>query len=68
MRTSPEQQRSCFTCRNENLGRCEWARDTESRHRDCRFCPPRISEGRAIGSDMGDTCQVWELREEPWEK
>ena len=68
MNTAQEQQRSCLNCRNEDRGYCEWARDIESRNRDCRFCPPWISEGRAIGSDMGDTCQVWELREEPWEK
>ena len=68
MNTPQEQQRSCFNCRNESQGRCEWARDTESRHRACRFCPSWVSEAHAISSDMGTACSVWELREEPWEK
>lgn len=68
MSTPQEQQRSCFNCCNEFQGRCEWARDIESRYRDCRFCPPRAYRVQAIGSDMGATCNVWELREEPWAK
>ena len=62
MNTLQEQQRSCYVCRNEAQGRCEWA------HAVGDFCPPWVSEGQVIGSDMGATCNVWELREEPWEK
>ena len=62
MRTSPEQQRSCFNCRNESQGRCEWARAIGD------FCPPWVSEGKAISNDMGPVCNVWELREAAWEK
>ncbi len=68
MNTLQEQQRSCFNCRNETQGRCEWARDIESRSRDCRFCPPWVSKGKAISSDLGPVCNVWELREAPWER
>ncbi len=62
MSTSQEQQRSCFNCRNETQGCCEWARSVGD------FCPPWVSEGAAIGSDMGPVCNVWELREVLWEE
>ena len=62
MSMSHEQQRSCFNCRNEAKGRCEWARAVGD------FCPPWVSDGEAISSDMGPDCSVWELREAAWEK
>ena len=62
MSTSPEQPRSCGNCRNENQGRCEWARSVGD------FCPPWVSEGRTINSDMGAVCNVWEPGEATWEK
>ena len=58
MNTAQEQQRSCFNCRNEAKGRCEWARSIGD------FCPPWVSEARAIvlegGNEMGAICNVWE--------
>lgn len=57
MSTSQEQQRSCFNCRNEAQGRCEWAQAVGD------FCPPWVTNGKAIHSDMGAICNVWELRE-----
>ena len=62
MNAKQEQPRSCLNCRNETQGRCEWARSIGD------FCPPWVSEGMAIGSDMGPVCNVWELREAVWEK
>lgn len=62
MNAKQEQQRSCFNCRNESQGRCEWARAIGD------FCPPWVSEAHAISSDMGTACNVWELREAAWEK
>ena len=58
--------RSCINCRHEDRGYCEWARSVGD------FCPPWVSDGMAIvlegGNEMGAICNVWELREEPWEK
>ena len=50
--------RSCLNCRNEDRGYCEWARAIGD------FCPPWVSEARAIvlegGNEMGAICNVWE--------
>ena len=60
MSTYQKQQRSCFNCLNEAKGRCEWARAIGD------FCPPWVSDGKALDNDMGEDCNVWELWEEPW--
>ena len=62
MNTPQEQQRSCFNCRNEAQGYCRWALAIGD------FCPPWVSDGKVIVSDMGAICNVWELREDVWEK
>jgi len=58
------QERSCLNCRNEDRGYCEWGIE--------KLCPPWADYPKAIvlegGNEMGAICNVWELREEPWEK
>ena len=42
MNDGKESARSCANCRNEDRGYCEWARAIGD------FCPPWVSEARAI--------------------
>lgn len=54
MNDGKESARSCANCRNEDRGYCEWARAIGD------FCPPWVTNGKAIHSDMGAICNVWE--------